>query len=616
MAQVSQPTATGIPAGNQPCTCGSGLKHVHCCGQASVALPSQPEIARLEPTFRATQEAFDRRDHATAEQGCVTILNQAPGHARALRLLYRIRKDGGQRQAAEALLRRLVTVHPNNDWAACELSLMLYQRREMAEAETHARNAVRLNPDNPQAHNMMGMILTELNRPLPGEFHYRKALSLHGPVGKLCANLGLNLKNQGKVEEAEEWYRQAIELEPDNMESCMGWVRLEEARRNVDRAWELLKTVESKREANSLAVCITRSVLFRRGKQYDEALAALDAADEEIKAEHPGYYNERGNVLDQMGRYDEVFAAFSKANEITRRSPSRRYGKERSAQLAQRLKAFFMRSRVNKLPRGQRGEDEKACPIFVVGFPRSGTTLVEQMLSSHPKINAGDELTFLWDLTRVAPKMLNSPLPYPECLADLWFGDNQAALETFRDFYLKNTRQLGIIEAGVPYFTDKMPLNETNLGLIHLVFPEAPVIHLIRHPLDVMVSTFFNDFTHGANCSYSLDTAATHYALIRDLVDHYLEQMEINYLPIRYEDIVADPEPNCRKLLDFIGVEWDDRCLEFHENPRYARTASYAQVTERIYTRSVYRYKNYRKHLTDVIPILEPAITRLGYSVD
>ena len=317
--------------------------------------------------------------------------------------------------------------------------------------------------------------------------------------------------------DAANWALQAIELEPDNMESRMGWIRLEEAQRNVDRAWELLKTVESKREANNLAVCNTRSLLFRRGKEYDEALAALDAADEEIKAENPGYYNERGTVLDQMGRYDEAFAAFSKANEIIRRSPSRRYGEEGSAQLAQRLKSFFMRSRVNKLPRGERGEDEKACPIFVVGFPRSGTTLVEQILSSHPKINAGDELTFIWDLTRVAPKMLNSPLFYPECLADLWFGDNQAALETFRDFYLKNTHQLGIIEAGVPYFTDKMPLNETNLGLIHLVFPEAPVIHLIRHPLDVMISTFFNDFTHGANCSYGLDTAATHYEVPCDI---------------------------------------------------------------------------------------------------
>ncbi len=573
-------------------------------------------MARHEPAYRRVQQAFDEGNHQTAEQGCLKILSSAPGHGRALRLLYLIRKAEGKGRAAEALVRRLVALFPNEDWAACEISLILFERRELAEAEANARNAVRLNPDNAQAHNLMGMILTESNRLQPGEFHYRKAMSLHPPVGKLCANLGLNLKQQGKVEEAEEWYRRAAELEPDNMESRMGWVKLEEVRRDMDRAWELLREVESGRPDGTLSVSMTRSILHRRTKDFDKSLAALDGIEADNVAENAAYHYERGDVLDKLKRHDDAFAAYAKANEIVRKIPGRAYDKDRSDQLAQRLKAFFVRNRVDKLPRGTRSEDEKAAPIFIIGFPRSGTTMVEQILSSHPQINAGDELPFFWDLTRVAPKVLDSSLYYPECLADLWFGDNQAALENFRDYYLKNVRQRGIIEPGVPYFTDKMPLNETNLGLISLVFPEAPIIHLIRHPFDVVLSCFFTDLTHGNFCSYDLSTAAYHYALTRELVTHYLEQMDIKYLAVRYEDIVNDPEPNCRALLKFVDVEWDDRCLDFHDNTRYARTASYAQVTEGFHTRSVYRYKNYSSHLKEIVPILEPAITRLGYSVD
>jgi hypothetical protein len=167
----------------------------------------------------------------------------------------------------------------------------------------------------------------------------------------------------------------------------------------------------------------------------------------------------------------------------------------------------------------------------------------------------------------------------------------------------------------VPYFTDKMPLNETHLGLIHLVFPEAPVVHLIRHPLDVVLSCFFNDLTHGYCCSYELQTVAFHYALIRELLDHYLAQMDVRYLAVRYEDLIDDPESQCRRMFDFIGVEWEPGCLEFHENRRYARTASYAQVTERLYSRSRYRYRNYLRHLEPVMRLLEPSITRLGYTV-
>jgi hypothetical protein len=252
-------------------------------------------------------------------------------------------------------------------------------------------------------------------------------------------------------------------------------------------------------------------------------------------------------------------------------------------------------------------------PLFILGFPRSGTTLVEQTLSAHPRIVAGDELPFVNEITGAMVRVLNSPMTYPESLAELWMGDRREGLDELRDYYLAGVRRLGILEPGAAWFTDKMPLNEMHLGLIALMFPRSPMIHVLRHPLDVVLSVFSNHLTHGFYCSYSLETAARHYALVMELVEHYRGQMMLRYLPIRYEDIVADQEGSTRRMLDFIGEEFDGRCIEFHENRRYARTASYAQVTEPLYDTSRYRYRHYLKQLEPVIPILEPAIKRLGY---
>jgi hypothetical protein len=173
-----------------------------------------------------------------------------------------------------------------------------------------------------------------------------------------------------------------------------------------------------------------------------------------------------------------------------------------------------------------------------------------------------------------------------------------------------------VIDPAKRWFTDKMPLNETHLGLIGLIFPRSPIIHVIRHPLDVMLSVFSNQLTHGFYCAYALETAAKHYALIADLIAHYRTEMALRYLAIRYEDVVSNQEASVRRMLDWIGEPFDEQCLKFHENKRYARTASYAQVTEPLYDRSRYRYRHYIKQLEPILPILEPAITRLGYTID
>ena len=257
-----------------------------------------------------------------------------------------------------------------------------------------------------------------------------------------------------------------------------------------------------------------------------------------------------------------------------------------------------------------------AQPIFILGFPRSGTTLVEQTLTASPMIAAGDELPLVHEIASTMPRLLDSPWSYPDALSELWMGDGRGGLDTLRDFYLQRVAQIGFVDADAALFTDKMPLNEVHMGLIALLFPKAPLVHIIRHPLDIMVSAMSNVFTHGAFCGTALESAAKHLLLSADMVAHYRREMDLNYLAVRYEDVVGDQETTMRKVFDFVGASFDPAVLSFETNQRFARTASYAQVSEPLYERSLRRYRHYRKFLDPAVTTLLPLIERLNYKID
>jgi hypothetical protein len=174
----------------------------------------------------------------------------------------------------------------------------------------------------------------------------------------------------------------------------------------------------------------------------------------------------------------------------------------------------------------------------------------------------------------------------------------------------------GMVKPGSAWFTDKMPLNEMHLGLISLIFPSSPLIHILRHPLDVVLSVFSYHLTHGYFCANALETVARHYVLVMELVQHYRAEIALRYLPVRYEDMVEDMAGSVRRMLDFIGEPFDERCVNFQENRRLPHTPSYAQVSEPLYHRSRFRYRHYLRHLEPVIPILQPVMDRFGYSLD
>ncbi len=601
------------------CVCGSGLRRIRCCALDLGALSPAEATSSLSPLVVQADTVAKAGDWPGAEAILRQVLELAPGREDALSLMYRLFREQTRLAPAEALIRRVVTLNPNNFWATNELTLMLLNKGALGEAELHARNAVRIAPQSAQSHNLMGLVLTEANRPLIGEYHYRRVLELAEQDEPITlANLGWNLKNQGRMAEARALYEKSMRLKPDVIQTVLGFAKMEEADRKFEAALKLLDQADRIFPDNP-SVQLTRATILARQKKPEAALAILDepeaSGDKPPVLLGPAELSEKGRLLDQLGRYDEAFAVFDVAKKRALEFGARPYMAEAANELVARLRGFFIDRRLATLPRAETRRDMPQ-PIFIVGFPRSGTTLIEQTLSVHPRISAGDELPYINDITQIMPRLLASPMNYPEALAELWMGDQRDGLNELRDYYLSRSSKSGIFREGADYFTDKMPLNETHLGLISLLFPKSPIIHVVRHPLDVLLSVYSNHLTHGFYCAAQMESIAQHFVLMADLMQHYKQHLNMRFLSVRYEDVVVAQEKNVRKILDFIGVDFDEKCLRFEENTRYARTASYAQVTEKLYDRSRYRYRPYLQHLAPVIERLTPVIERLGYKIE
>ena len=562
----------------------------------------------LAPQIREAESLRQAGDPARATAILLEVLELAPWAPAALSVLARIHWQAGRLAPAFVLLERVVAVDPANQPAVRDAARVALQRGEVFGALRHARAAVRGDPLSADAHHLLGLALTAANRPVPGEHHYRRALALAGTRdATVLGNLAWNLKAQGRIAESRAVYAELRAMGASPPGVRLGEARMEEAAAELDRAAAVLDEAEAASPGDP-GVALARAVVAARRGAREHALSLLDG----MGTAEPAVLMEKGRLLDRMGRPADAFAAWTEGKRLLREATGQGYAAAEAAAEAARLRAFFTPERRRLLPRASVAEGPQ--PIFILGFPRSSTTLVEQTLSAHPSVAAGDELPLVGDLAAMVPRVLSSPLPYPEALADLWMGDEADGLETLRDHYLRRVRGMGILGPGQTWFTDKMPLNEWHLGLIGLVFPASPLILLVRHPADVVLSVFGNELTHGFQCAFSLEGAATHFALAGELVAHYRASLALRLLPVRYEDLVDDQEATVRRMLDFVGLPFDPACLAPQENRRHARTASYAQVTEKLYDRSRFRWRAYREQLAPVWPILAPAMARLGYT--
>jgi Sulfotransferase family len=298
-----------------------------------------------------------------------------------------------------------------------------------------------------------------------------------------------------------------------------------------------------------------------------------------------------GKAYDDLDRGDDAFAHMQAGNRLKRQTAG--YEEARSLNFFERIKTAFSADFTAKAHKGY----ADAAPIFVIGMPRSGTTLVEQIISSHPSVGAAGEISALNDAVRTLGA-------FPDAIG-------HASDEALSRAAEKYVRKLRTYAPDAAYVTDKAPSNFYLIGFIHLALPDAKIVHVMRDPVDTCLSCYSKLFTRGQGYSYDLAELGRYYRAYNDLMRHWRDVLpEGRVLDVRYEDVVADIEGQAQRLLSHCGLAWDDRVLSFHQSARTVSTASASQVRRPIYASSVARWRRYEAHLAPLIDTLGDLVVR------
>jgi tetratricopeptide (TPR) repeat protein len=554
----------------------------------------------------------------------------------------------GQPSEAVACYRRARELIPDNAEILCNLGNALRQLGQLQEAIACTQRAIALDPRLSMAHNNLGLLLAGTGHPEQAIASYRQALALRAGYVEALNNLGDVLRDLGKARDALPLYRRAIELDPQRADSHCNLGKLLLELRRIDEAQGSLR-LSLALQPDHLAAHLNLATALRHQGRASEAEASCRAALAldpnraealtllgELCADHGDFAEAQqlfqraiaadpgfpfvywsitahrqmtlddsawlqsvkgllttrlplaqeislryalGKYFDDVGQYDEAFSSYRQANEL-----SKRYGASydpgkltrRVDRIISRFDAAFLRQR-----HGEACASE--LPVFIIGMPRSGTSLTEQILASHPAVFGAGEVRF-WDRAFMACERAG-------------LGTESAA-SLIPDMARDYLERVWALAGGALRVVDKMPANFLYAGLIHAAFPRARIIHMQRYPLDTCLSIYFQNFFNTGPYANDLEGLAHYYSEYVRITDHWRSILPPSaLLEVPYESLIADQEGWTRRMLEFVGLPWDARCLEFHQTERFVITASRWQVRQRITAASVGRWRNYEKHL-------------------
>jgi tetratricopeptide (TPR) repeat protein len=621
-AVMRQPSGRGA---RQPAV----AKHAQVAGLLAEGLRhhQQGRLVQAASFYRKVLAIEPRQGDGLHLSGLVA--HQSGDHARARELIKSAIATDGKQAAyhnslgvvllalsaaadAEACFRRALTLDPLYPEAHNNLGNALQQEGRLDEAIAAYDDALETRPDYAEAWCNRGRTLQLADQPHAAAESLRHALALRPDWAKAVRYLGDAEAQIGRRGEAETRYRRALALEPDDAETHGALAALLERANRLDEA--LAAADEAlRRDPRNVRAAVTAARAERRLRRPADALRRLEALDtggsDPKNCAFVAF--ERGHLLDRIGEYARAYQAFVEANALLAATPAARsIDRESLPKLIDTLDRRFSRAWVASWT--PTPASSSPAPVFLVGFPRSGTTLLDQILDSHPALATMEEKDAL-DRARQLVEAMDGG--YPDALA----GMNAAELEELRRFYFGEVgRHLG--ELAGRTIIDKMPLNTIDLGLIHRVFPEARILFALRHPCDVVLSGFMQAMKPNAAMVLfdSLASTARFYARVMGLWLRYREVLALSALTVRYEDLVDDFAGQTRQVLEFLDITWDDAVLGYaeHARTRTIATPSYHQVLEPISRGSIGRWRNYAPMFADVLPVLQPFIEAFGYAAE
>ncbi|HLN25565.1 MAG TPA: sulfotransferase [Patescibacteria group bacterium] len=557
-------------------------------------------LARLEAMHRQAVEFHGKGMEAEAEEVYGGILELAPNHFAALAGLGLLRERQERLFEAESLIARAVAQRPAMVLVLAKHAQLLSRLNCFEAAIQRFGEAIALQPGDIALHNDIALALHSLGRWSEAEQHFRTALDIAPDKAELHNNMGATLRKLKRPDEAVHHHRRATELGPDNAEF---WSNLAKATMELGRVGEVAHALEQAIAAAPTKAPYYRSLSearrFTPGDRYLTAMQDMARSAGSLpESEQVELHFALAKALDDVGEYGEAFDHLRQGNALRRGAVV--YDEAAVLGRLDRIRTAFTPELIKRLA-GQ--GDPSAEPVFILGMPRSGSTLVEQILASHPAVMAAGELdTFDQTVAALAGAR------FPDAIGELTGDDLRHIGATYLDSVHREVKPG--MNASVLRITDKMPNNFVYAGLIHLAFPRARIIHTRRDAVDTCLSCFSKYFVDSQPFSWDLGELGRYWRGYDALTRHWAEVLPADvFLNVDYHAVVDDLEGQARRLLDHCHLEWDPACLEFHRGARPVRTASWAQVRQPLYRNAVGRWHAYGDRLA---PLLEA----LGISED
>jgi tetratricopeptide (TPR) repeat protein len=522
-------------------------------GQDPAAAPAdRPSSTKVKQLLTEGNKSFAQGAYAEAAASYRKLLELDPRSADALNNLGSALNKLSLFTEAQRYLRQAIEIRPEYAEAHCNLGIVLRESGETAEAEVCLRRALKLKPNYMDARIQLGITLLSLGRLREARARFEKVLKTAPRHADTLFLMGHIARLEGRFEEAEARFNRVLAIDP---KMPAAWSALAGTRKmtSADAAW--LAGAEGI-AASGISPVEEAELRFAIGKYYDD-----------------------------VNDFEQAFQHYQRANQLLKTTADP-YVRDARARFVDHTIRVYTPEAISQV---KGGASTSMKPVFVVGMPRSGTSLMEQIIASHPSAKGAGELEFWSQVVREREAEFNAAPP-PESTR------HKLAEAYLRVLEAKGGEALRIV--------DKAPANSDYLGVIHSVFPNARIIYMRRDPIDTCLSCHFQHFSVALNFTMDLSDLAHYYHEHERLMAHWRAVLPPgSILDVPYEELVGDQEAWTRKILDFLGLEWDERCLDFHKTNRQVVTASTWQVRQKMYKNSVHRWRHYEKSIGPLLDL-------------
>lgn len=529
---------------------------------------------------------ISQSNYLPAEQCLLQAVQSNPDSAEAWGHLGILQSMKGDYHRALSSYKKSLSISPRNIQTLNNMGNLYRELGNYDAAEDCYRQSLQLDRKNfITINNIANIYLTKCQYEI-AEKYYKEAIKLNKNYFDAHYNLGATYQSRGDHKSALKYYRLAQRIQPDNYSPRVAIANSYEKQGEYDKALSQLEPL-IKKNIISPDIADVYSKVCIKNKNYDDAEEVIKKClSGNISPIHEQALRfNLGDIYDKKELYDEAFEQYRLANNMR----PYKYSKEACEKAFQAIIDTFRETGKET----STSENKSNQPLFILGMPRSGTTLVEQILTSHSNVSGAGELPLIGEIAESKLSNNTQLQPYPINVKSI----SREVLNACADYYLKQTQKLA---GNSIHITDKMPHNFLYIGIIRMLFPNAKIIHCLRNPLDVCLSIYFHNFNQNHPYSDKLENLGHYYNQYRRLMEFWDSIYPGLTLDMQYEDLLSDPKSHIENMLSHVNLDWEDNCLEFHKNKRVVSTPSYAQVTQPIYTSSLARWKHYANHIENL----------------